>query len=119
MSVILPQTQTIFTISAVGEQVILPAANYAINEITIFLTNIVGSGDTILTTAIQTSSGTTTNLQQIIFTGSGSQDINQVIQRSFPSAVILPIGAELLLNTTELMNISVANVIINMTGYMY
>jgi hypothetical protein len=127
MSVVLLST-TINT-SGTGVTELLNNANYVMGDITAVLSQLTANssgGDVVFTAQLQStdlSTGAVTAIQQFRFVESATANqtifANQVIQRSFPSSLILPRNSEIQFNVTNFTNLAEVNVTLDMTGFMY
>jgi hypothetical protein len=127
MSVVLLSTTT--NNMGTGLTILLNGANYVIGDITAVLSQLTANssgGDVVFTAQLQStnlSTGVVTAIQQFRFDDSATANqtifANQVIQRSFPSSLMLPRNSEIQFNVTNFTNLAEVNVTLDMTGFMY
>jgi hypothetical protein len=126
MSVILNGNSAQISFTSTGTQPILAAANYVISDIAIILSNFfLSTGSTSFDfDFVLQASPTLDNIQEVIFGQSGLTtgtqfDANQIIQRSFPSSLILPRGNSIVLDCKEFTGLTLVNITLNITGFTY
>jgi hypothetical protein len=127
MSVVILSTTT--NNMGTGATILLNGANYVIGDITTVLSELIANssgGDVVFTAQLQStnlSTGVVTPIQQFRFVESATANqiifANQVIQRSFPSLLMLPRNSEIQFNVTNFTNLVEVNVTLDMTGFMY
>jgi hypothetical protein len=114
------------TITGTGVIQLLPVANYVITDITIILSNfdIPAIGPFSFISSLQSIGTSNISFQQVRLVGSVAAtstavNSNQVIQRSFASALILPRQASIALDVTLFLNISAAGITFDLSGFTY
>jgi hypothetical protein len=126
MSVVLLSTQTNNT--GAGSTLLLDAGNYVFGDITVVMSQFSASSGTeiVFTAALQSldlNTGVTTSIQQLRFveavTPSQTIFANQVIQRSFPSLLMLPMNSQIIFTVSVFANLVEVNITIDISGFMY
>ena len=125
MSIVLVSTQT--NNMGTGVTPLTVFGNIVINDITAVLSQFSASTGTEVIFAAQlqaeNSSGSITSIQQFRFvldvTPSQILFPNQVIQRSFPSQLMLDLNSQLQFNVTAFSNLVEANLTFDITGFLY
>jgi hypothetical protein len=124
MSTVLLSADVSFDVT--GTFTILPVANYVITDITIILSNfdVVNIGAFSFESQLESIGSITMPFQQIRLVGEvtvagTAVNSNQVIQRSFASALILPRQANISINISSFVNLNGSAVTFDLSGFTY
>jgi hypothetical protein len=114
------------TFDVTGTFTLLPVNNYVITDITIILSNfdVVNIGAFSFVSQLESIGSITMPFQQIRLVGqvtvaATAVNSNQVIQRSFASALILPRQANIAINVSSFVNLNGSAVTFDLSGFTY